>query len=257
MSEAVVSCGRGWSSPNGEVLARHGRLDGRGSTDAPPRYERIGPERRSLMWRRAPRPHQCGGRRLIRRAAVASLTIMALVAAFTGGLVWAADPDFSSVSDILGGKRYLLRQDDLVFTSTQVENSLHETAAAILQSNNSTVNFTQIVPWGFPGGLNSAQGDSRTAVGRMFNLPNDVVATFTQPGLLIAGVSVYDPVTRAVNFTAGPYAGNGVLAVDSADAAVMADFTGDGYADVVTMATSRHGRGRAAPPESPSPPLLM
>lgn len=157
------------------------------------------------MWRQSSRPHRRGGRGLIPRAAVAALTMMALLAAFMGGLVWAADPDFSSVSDILGGKKYLLRQDDLVFTSTQVETSQHQTAAAILYSDNSTLAFTQTVPWGFAGGgVNSAQGNSRTAVGRMWSLPNDVVATFTQPGLLAAGVSVYDPATGTVNFTPGP-----------------------------------------------------
>ena len=69
------------------------------------------------MWRESPRPHRRGGRGLIPRAAVAGMTMLAFLGAFTGSLVWAADPDFSSVSDILGGKTYLLRQDDLVFTS--------------------------------------------------------------------------------------------------------------------------------------------
>ena len=46
-----------------------------------------------------------------------------------------------------------------------------------------------------------------------------------------------------VNFTAGPY-GFGQV-VDSVDAAVMADFTGDGYADLVTLATSNQMFGGA------------
>jgi hypothetical protein len=120
------------------------------------------------MWREPQPSHPRRGRGRALRTAAAGMVTMALVAAFTAGLVWAAEPDFSSVSDILGGKRYLLRQDDLVFTATQVETSLHQTAAAILDSDNSTLAFTQTVPWGFAGGgVNSAQGNSRTAVGRM------------------------------------------------------------------------------------------
>src|SRR5262245_3468914 len=113
--------------------------------------------------------HRHGGRGRLLREAVAVMIMIAVVGVFLGGLAGAADPDFSSVSDILGGKRYLLRQDDLVFTSTQVENSVHQTAAAILQSKNSTLNFTETVQWGFTHGVNSAHGNSRTAVGRMFD----------------------------------------------------------------------------------------
>ena len=156
-----------------------------------------------------------------------------------------ADPDFSNVSDILGGKKYLLRQDDLVFTSTQIETSQHQTAVATLYSANSTLVFKETVPWGVAGGVNYAQGNSRTAVGRMFSLPNDVVATFTQPGdpTPAAGANVYDPGTGTANFTSGPY--GAFVVVDSVDAAVMADFTGDGYADLVTLATSNQMFGGA------------
>ena len=58
------------------------------------------------------------------------------------------------------------------------------------------------MPWGVSGGgVNGAQGNFRTAVGRMFSLPNDVVATFAELDLLGLGVNVYDPRTRMVNFT--------------------------------------------------------
>ena len=198
------------------------------------------------MRRESHTPHPRGGRGLMPRAAVAGMTMMALLGAFTGGLVWAADPDFSNVSDILGGKKYLLRQDDLVFTSTQVGTSQHQTAMATLYSANSTLAFRQTVPWGVAGGgVNYAQGNSRTAVGRMFNLPNDVVATFTQPdNVNPTGVNVYDPGTGTVSFSRLPY--NSFQPVDSTDAAVLADFTGDGYADLVTLATSLAMFGGAA-----------
>ena len=198
------------------------------------------------MRRESHTPHPRGGRGLMPRAAVAGMAMMAFLGAFTGGLVWAADPDFSSVSDILGGKKYLLRQDDLVFTSTQVGTSQHQTAIATLYSANSTLAFRQTVPWGVAGGgVNYGQGNSRTAVGRMFNLPNDVVATFTQPDRVNpTGVNVYDPGTGTVSFYRLPY--NSFQAVDSTDGALMADFTGDGYADLVTLATSVGMFGGAA-----------
>jgi hypothetical protein len=115
------------------------------------------------------------------RAAVAGMAMMAFLGAFTGGLVWAADPDFSSVSDILGGKKYLLRQDDLVFTSTQVGTSQHQTAIATLYSANSTLAFRQTVPWGVAGGgVNYGQGNQNR--GREdVQPPQRMVATFTQP----------------------------------------------------------------------------
>jgi hypothetical protein len=44
------------------------------------------------------------------------MTILATV--LSGGLVGAADPDFTNVTDILNGRRHLLCNDDLVVTAT-------------------------------------------------------------------------------------------------------------------------------------------
>ncbi len=153
-----------------------------------------------------------------------------------------ADPNFSSVSDILGGKKYLLRQDDLVFTSTQLGGSPAATAIAPLFSTSSTVSFNgTTVPWGVSGGgVNGAQGNVRTAVGRMFSLPNDVVATFAELDLGL-GVNVYDPRTSMVNFTS---ASPQDASQGETSGAVMADFTGDGYADLVTLFTHHKLRER-------------
>ena len=152
------------------------------------------------MWRESHPAHPRGGRGLMPRAALAGMTMMALLGAFTGGLVRAADPDFSNVTDILGGKKYLLRQDDLVFTSTQIGGPPAATAIAPLYSTSSTVSFNgTTVPWGVSGGgANGAQGNFRTAVGRMFNLPNHVVATFAELDVPVLGVNVYDPRTGMV-----------------------------------------------------------
>jgi hypothetical protein len=43
-----------------------------------------------------------------------SVTIAALMSVRGGSLARAADPDFSNVTDILGGQTHLLRDDDLV-----------------------------------------------------------------------------------------------------------------------------------------------
>ena len=196
------------------------------------------------MWRGSRTPHSC--RSLMPRAAIAGLTMIVVLGAFTAGLGRAADPDFTNVRDILGGKKHLLRQDDLVFTSAQLGTFMHLTAVATLYSANSTLTFKQTVPWGIsPNGVNFSQANSRTAVGRMFNLPNDVVATFTSPDDFgTVGVNVFDPKTGAVQF-APAYSGVLQQPFDSLDAAVMADFTGDGYADLVTLATSVQGLGGA------------
>ena len=156
------------------------------------------------MRRESHTPHPRGGRGLMPRAAVAGMTMMALLGAFTGGLVWAADPDFSSVSDILGGKRYLLRQDDLVFTSTQVGGRQRQTAIATLYSANSTLAFRQTVPWGVAGGgserwAGQFQNRGRADVQPPQRRGGNLYPTRTRHNVL--GVNVYDPGTGTVNFT--------------------------------------------------------
>ena len=47
---------------------------------------------------------------------------MVLASALSGGLARAADPDFTHVTDILGGQRHLLRTDDL-FIAGVIEGS--------------------------------------------------------------------------------------------------------------------------------------
>lgn len=121
-------------------------------------------------------------------ALAADLVAMALC---LGGLssspVWAQNgnqcnsndpgaPCFAQVTDILGGRRFLLRDDDLVVTFGQTSTSV---ANAVLQTANlniskaetpSTISGDSPIPFSIPPPF-------ATAVGRMFNLRNDVIAT--------------------------------------------------------------------------------
>ena len=48
---------------------------------------------------------------------MAIMFMMLLASVGSGGLAWAADPDFTKVTDILNGRQHLLRTDDLAFTT--------------------------------------------------------------------------------------------------------------------------------------------
>jgi hypothetical protein len=97
-------------------------------------------------------------------------------------------------------------------------------------------NVTQAVrtdaPWNPP--LSSAISGLATVmdVGRMFQLPNDVVAavaTQNDNGTLVLSVFIYDPVQGTNLAGAVPTE----LPWGEVDFAALADFTGDGYADLV------------------------
>ena len=78
-------------------------------------------------------------RKLIRYVAVASVTLVALVGVLSGGLVGAANPDFSNVTDILGGQRHLLRIDDLVLdVAPSSQRYMFQTQGLQIASQNAT-----------------------------------------------------------------------------------------------------------------------
>jgi hypothetical protein len=112
-------------------------------------------------------------------------------------LAWAADPDFGNVTDILGGQRHLLRDDDLIVFHNFC-GFLCTPSSFVLQTSDSTV--TQAVrsdaPWDPPLTGTFPGLDTALAVGRMFNLPNDVVAivgTQDNNGTFILSYYIYDP----------------------------------------------------------------
>ncbi|HWO99718.1 MAG TPA: VCBS repeat-containing protein [Methylococcus sp.] len=127
-----------------------------------------------------------------------------------------ADPDFSHVNDILAGRRTLFPVDDLVMTLSP---GTGPTTATVVRTEN-----------GNPGGQTSIQVTSgheafATGVGRMFDLPRDVIVTIGAGKILIGDLGS-DPLkgtfhTFPLNVSAAP----------NQNQFAMADMTGDGYAD--------------------------
>jgi hypothetical protein len=127
-------------------------------------------------------------------------------------------PDFTNVSDILGGRRRLLPVDDLVVTSSvRGGNTSGPVRNLVLPTASSAIGTP--VPYDVVDNASSFV----TGVGRMFNLPSDVIVTMT-PGS--ANLAIYDGDTFL--FTVFSLPGN-------PSAVTMADFTGDGLADMALL----------------------
>ncbi|MFH0342123.1 MAG: hypothetical protein ACHBNF_08335 [Chromatiales bacterium] len=142
-------------------------------------------------------------------------------------------PDFSGVDDVLLGRRLMLPVQDLVLgmNGKDIVN-LFGNDNAILPTQNGMVSgglfdWRRYVPGGIPLAL---------ASGRMFELPNDVIATLARNASAPteAVLNVYDPLAdRTLNVAlATP-----VCAPSSSgcvpDLLAMGDLTGDGYAEIV------------------------
>src|SRR5262245_13113499 len=146
------------------------------------------------MWIRSARKD--GRRGLPLRVTKAGVPVLGLAGVLGGGTAWGADPDFTNVADILGGQRHLLRTDDVLVTGTFGANGVP--SVLTLQTANSTITGTTTrsdIP------LTSAQALS--AAGRMFGLPNDVVATLVsdQSNPVNVGVRIVDPVAGTTLFS--------------------------------------------------------
>ena len=97
----------------------------------------------------------------------AAMLLLALWAGVPGDrLTWAADPDFSTVTDILGGRRHLLRDDDLLVTA----GSGFGVEAFRLPTADSNITGVTILDNPASVGTNNV-----TTTGRMFNHPSDAV----------------------------------------------------------------------------------
>jgi hypothetical protein len=82
------------------------------------------------------------------------------------------DPDFSNVSDVLQGRRRLLPVDDLIVTSPTGSGGAVNNV--VLPTSNSSIG----TPVSYP--ITSASVPSfSTGVGRMLNLPRDIIFTMT------------------------------------------------------------------------------
>src|SRR5262249_39237766 len=125
------------------------------------------------MLKRSPASCARGDRRSIGRAlliGIAVLTVLCDVAVVPGQPV---DPDFSSVSDILDGRRHLLRADDLV-----IGQIAGFSTSALLTSGLGVQSQTIAPVVSAPcGGQVPQPTPFQTRVGRLFNLDHDVVVS--------------------------------------------------------------------------------
>src|SRR5215813_6943856 len=135
---------------------------------------------------------------LVRRALALGAGIATFVA-LAGGPAAAADPDFSAVTDILGGQRHLLRDDDLIVSGAFGGSSTP--SVLTLRTANSQVSPP------IRNDFSLTSGQARSAAGRMYALANDVVATLVvgQPGNpATLGVRIVDPVKGTSAFSPIP-----------------------------------------------------
>ncbi len=148
-------------------------------------------------------------------------------------------PDYSDVPDILYGKTQLLRNDDLVIVHGAIDTAAFP--AVILQNvefaetQNAAVSnrfFDPIgsgsIPYVSPHASNLA-----VAAGRMFNLPSDTVvfaSLDTQQGAVNLALNFWDSSTGNDFIVTIP---NTPDWSHSPNSMLMADFTGDGFDDLV------------------------
>lgn len=140
------------------------------------------------------------------------VAVLALVL-FTSAAPVFADPSFGNVSDILGGRRTLFRDDDLLFTQYPPNNDVTVT---ILQTQDDQINNQ--IEYTVSGPSNFV-----TATPRMFDLPRDIQLT------IVAGAAMVNDEASSSNFyfpnnLGGHGVAQGVYA--------QGDLTGDGYEDV-------------------------
>ena len=123
------------------------------------------------------------------------------------------------MSDLLQGRRRLLPVDDLVVTS-----QIDAVNNVVLQTSNSSISAQ--LPYAITG---SVVPSFATGAGRMFNLPRDVIVTMTD-GLV--NIRDQDPagfVTKGFSVSGNP---RGMA---------MADFNGDGFADIALLTADAVG----------------
>jgi hypothetical protein len=140
-------------------------------------------------------------------------------------------PCFADNNDILGGQRYMLRDDDLVVNVWAESSSSDSVNDFYLNSSQLDItqgsNNTHALGSCYPGGLSAAQ----SVVGRVFSLPNDVVVN-ARPTSDCQGISLFvvDPKDGSNNSSVS-------LGLNHIDlvAMAMADFDLDGYQDVFVI----------------------
>ena len=193
-------------------------------------------------------------RRLMRYVAVAGITILTLVGGLSG-LVGAAEPDFSNVTDILGEQRHLLRNDDLVFdVAPSFQTNLYLTQGLQIAGTDSI----RVGSLNCPGVLQSR-------VGRLFNTPRDSIVTLA--GAASAGPGCTGGSNLALYIHDLEDASNNSQTNLTTNAnfsqIALADFNGDGYADIIFLnqgsarVLTAHNSNEASQGLAFGPPLVL
>ena len=142
----------------------------------------------------------------------------------------AGAPCFTNVSDILGGQRYLLRDDDLLVTFLEradgkdafVSLPLHTSELKSTPDSETTFTATYDCP--------GAPPEDATRLGRVYALPYDMMVTYVTQNFA-SGCSqalfVYDPVEGAILH--GPFGGFPAIEPRLA----LFDANRDGYDDIL------------------------
>ncbi len=146
--------------------------------------------------------------------------VAALFSLLNSSVARADNPDFSNVSDVLAGRRTLFPDDDYVLTLSYVGQPVTNNRVTILQGfADQLTSYT----------VTNQQSNFATALGRMFDLPRDVVVTATTN---IVQVTDFDPNgTQTLTY---PFPGEAYQ-----DAIAMADYNGDGFEEFVLAATGQ------------------
>lgn len=160
-------------------------------------------------------------------------TLLVAVLLALSATAWGqSSPDFTGVDDVLLGRRLMLPVQDLVLGVNGKDFAGLGNDNAILPTQNGTVSgglfdWPRYIPGGVPLAL---------ASGRMFELPNDVIATLARSTSTPteAVLNVYDPLA---NRTLNVALATSVCAPSSSgcvpDLLAMGDLTGDGYAEIL------------------------
>ncbi len=159
-------------------------------------------------------------------------------------------------TDVLNGQRQLLRTDDVVWTLTFTHpptgssvNVAVVPGAAQTQGGNFKLEggelFEPLENTGVDTSTDAIGLTTATAVGRMFNRPNDVIATLGVLNAQLLLTVIDAPSGTSVTSTALPLpvaaASFDTKIAENFSAAIMADFTGDGYAELLIVSTDIDG----------------
>lgn len=190
-----------------------------------------------------PKPHRHRYIRLI--------TILAAMTTFVSLLVGdqaLADPDFSNVSDMLGGRRHLLQIDDVVVV--KVDQGVAE--ILVLPTSNSRVSTTQFegsfavsnLNPAFSSAVSRGEDIAPHALGRFANLPRDVLISLL---LGVEGRWHFFATDHQTNAGATAIVPTGIQPASqgrSGQAVVLADFDANGYVEALIAYLGENAQGQ-------------